>query len=53
MRASVEPDEPELTMLDGGGKRTQFTAAAVRDAGDGPRVITGRGVAGEPPTARS
>ena len=46
VRASVEPNEPVVTMLDTGGKRTQFTAAAVPDGGEGPQAITGHGVGG-------
>jgi aspartyl protease len=46
VRASVEPNEPVVTMLDSGGKRTQFTAAAVPDAAEGPRIVTGHGVGG-------
>ena len=46
VRASVEPNEPVVTMLDTGGKRTQFTRRAVPDAGEGPTTITGRGVGG-------
>jgi hypothetical protein len=46
VRASVEPHASVVTMLDTGGKRTQFTAAAVPDAGGGTRVITGHGVGG-------
>jgi len=44
--AAVEPHEPVVTMLDTGGKRTQFTRAAVPDAADGPEAISGRGVGG-------
>jgi hypothetical protein len=44
--AAVEPHGPVVTMLDSGGKRTQFTRAAVPDAGEGPQTITGHGVGG-------
>ena len=44
--AAVEPNRPVVTMLDTGGKRTQFTRAAVPDAADGPEAISGRGVGG-------
>lgn len=44
--AAVEPHEPVVTMLDTGGKRTQFTRAAVPDAGEGPQATSGRGVGG-------
>ncbi len=46
VRASVEPNQPVVTMLDTGGKRTQFTAAGVPDGGEGPQAITGHGVGG-------
>jgi len=46
VRAAIEPHEPVVTMLDSGGKRTQFTATAVPDAGDGPQISSGRGVGG-------
>ena len=46
VRAAVEPHEPVVTMLDTGGKRTQFTATAVPSAADGPQVSSGRGVGG-------
>ena len=44
--AAIEPHPPVVTMLDSGGKRTQFTRAAVPDAGEGPQAITGHGVGG-------
>jgi len=44
--AAVEPNEAVVTMLDTGGKRTQFTRAAVPDAGDGPQASSGHGVGG-------
>jgi hypothetical protein len=46
VQAAVEPHEPVVTMLDTGGKRTQFTATAVPGAGDGPQASSGRGVGG-------
>jgi hypothetical protein len=46
VRAAVEPHEPVVTMLDSGGKRTQFARAVVPDAGEGPQTITGHGVGG-------
>jgi hypothetical protein len=46
VEASVEPNEPAVTMLDTGGKRTHFTAVAVPDGGEGPQAMTGRGVGG-------
>lgn len=46
VEAAVEPHAPVVTMLDTGGKRTQFTATAVPGAGDGPQVSSGRGVGG-------
>lgn len=46
VRAAVEPHETVVTMLDTGGKRTQFTRAAVPDAGEGPQATSGRGVGG-------
>lgn len=44
--AAVEPHEAVVTMLDTGGKRTQFTRAAVPDAGEGPQASSGHGVGG-------
>jgi hypothetical protein len=44
--AAVEPNEAVVTMLDTGGKRTQFTRAAVPDAGEGPQASSGHGVGG-------
>lgn len=46
VEAAVEPHAPVVTMLDTGGKRTQFTKAAVPGAGDGPQAFSGRGVGG-------
>jgi hypothetical protein len=46
VRAAVEPHGPVVTMLDSGGKRTQFAATAVPDAGEGPQTSSGRGVGG-------
>ena len=44
--AAVEPHEAVVTMLDTGGKRTQFSRAAVPDAGEGPETSSGHGVGG-------
>jgi hypothetical protein len=47
VRAAVEPFDEVVTMLDSGGKRTQFTGAAVPGIGDGgARASSGRGVGG-------
>jgi aspartyl protease len=46
VRAAIEPFDEVVTMLDTGGKRTQFTQAAVPGAGDGPQTTSGRGVGG-------
>ena len=42
----IEPHPPVTTMLDTGGKRTEFTAAAVPGLGGGQRLPSGRGVGG-------
>jgi transcriptional regulator with XRE-family HTH domain len=44
--AAIEPFDAVVTMLDSGGKRTQFTEAAVPGASDGPQTSSGRGVGG-------
>ena len=46
VNAAVAPHEPVVTMLDTGGKRTQFTATAVPGAGAGPQASSGHGVGG-------
>jgi hypothetical protein len=46
VRAAIEPFEVVVTMLDSGGKRTQFTQAAVRGVSHGPQASSGRGVGG-------
>jgi hypothetical protein len=47
VRGAIGPFEEVVTMLDTGGKRTQFTQAAVPGAGEGPRTASsGRGVGG-------
>jgi hypothetical protein len=46
VRGAIEPFEEVVTMLDSGGKRTQFTEAAVPGAHEGPQTSSGRGVGG-------
>lgn len=46
VRAAIEPFGEVVTMLDSGGKRTQFTQAAVPGGQDGPQTTSGRGVGG-------
>jgi hypothetical protein len=46
VRAAIEPFDRVVTMLDSGGKRTQFTQAAVPGA-TGAQASSGRGVGGE------
>jgi len=46
VRAAIEPFDEVVTMLDSGGKRTQFTQAAVAGVSDGPQASSGRGVGG-------
>jgi hypothetical protein len=43
---AIEPFEEVVTMLDSGGKRTQFTEAAVPGTHQGPQASSGRGVGG-------
>jgi hypothetical protein len=45
VRAAIEPFNEVVTMLDSGGKRTQFTQAAVPGA-SGAQASSGRGVGG-------
>jgi hypothetical protein len=46
VRAAIEPNDEVVTMLDSGGKRTQFTQAAVPGTSEGPQTTSGRGVGG-------
>jgi hypothetical protein len=46
VRAAIEPFDEVITMLDSGGKRTQFTKAALPGTNDGPQASSGRGVGG-------
>lgn len=46
VRAAVEPLDPVVTMLDTGGKVTEFVDAAVPGRGRGPRKGAGHGVGG-------
>ena len=46
VRAAIEPFAEVVTMLDTGGKRTQFTQTAVPGASEGPQTTSGRGVGG-------
>ena len=46
VHAAIEPNHAVVTMLDSGGKRTQFTQAAVPGTGEGPQTSSGRGVGG-------
>jgi hypothetical protein len=46
VHAAIEGFDEVVTMLDSGGKRTQFTEAAVHGGSDGPRTTSGRGVGG-------
>jgi len=46
VRAAIDPFDEVVTMLDSGGKRTAFTAAAVPRDAAGPRTSSGRGVGG-------
>ena len=44
--AAVDPFDEVVTMLDTGGKRTSFTAAAIPGNAAGPHTSSGRGVGG-------
>lgn len=46
VHAAIEPFQEVVTMLDSGGKRTQFTEAAMPGATSGPQTSSGRGVGG-------
>jgi hypothetical protein len=46
VRGAIEPFEAVVAMLDSGGKRTQFTQAAVPRPNQGPQTSSGRGVGG-------
>jgi hypothetical protein len=46
VHGAIEPFDEVVTMLDSGGKRTQFTQSAVPQVSDGPRASSGRGVGG-------
>jgi hypothetical protein len=46
IHAAIEPFEPVVTMLDSGGKRTEFAAAAVPGLVGGTRQMSGHGVSG-------
>ena len=46
VRAAIEPFDPVVTMLDTGGKRTEFAEAAVPTLRGGAPMESGRGVGG-------
>lgn len=46
VHVAVEPYDPVVTMLDSGGKRTEFAKAAVPGLTGGMRQMSGRGVSG-------